>query len=125
MPLDSVKGVNVRERKTKLFFADFFSKDTLLHKRAVVNVNSVDFDSTDFKQLKKSIQSLTWKEKKYVNVKNDFIWQLSKLKSKESATIGSGGMGERLKPAVLKTAVRGTVPGVRIPLPPFHISITN
>src|SRR5215475_5282930 len=29
-----------------------------------------------------------------------------------------GGMGERLKPAVLKTAVRGTVPGVRIPLPP-------
>ena len=30
----------------------------------------------------------------------------------------SGGMGERLKPAVLKTAVRETVPGVRIPLPP-------
>ena len=27
-------------------------------------------------------------------------------------------MGERLKPAVLKTAVRETVPGVRIPLPP-------
>src|SRR5262249_47818990 len=33
-----------------------------------------------------------------------------------------GGMGERLKPAVLKTAVRGTVPGVRIPLPPFEFS---
>src|SRR5215471_12366084 len=31
-----------------------------------------------------------------------------------------GGMGERLKPAVLKTAVRGTVPGVRIPLPPLN-----
>src|SRR6266571_1534996 len=30
-------------------------------------------------------------------------------------------MGERLKPAVLKTAVRGTVPGVRIPLPPLVI----
>jgi hypothetical protein len=30
-------------------------------------------------------------------------------------------MGERLKPAVLKTAVRGTVPGVRIPLPPFKV----
>src|SRR5208337_4559399 len=27
-------------------------------------------------------------------------------------------MGEWLKPAVLKTAVRETVPGVRIPLPP-------
>ena len=31
---------------------------------------------------------------------------------------GYGGMAERLKAAVLKTAVRGTVPGVRIPLPP-------
>ena len=31
-----------------------------------------------------------------------------------------GGMGERLKPVVLKTTVRGTVPGVRIPLPPFY-----
>jgi hypothetical protein len=31
-----------------------------------------------------------------------------------------GGMGEWLKPAVLKTAVRGTVPGVRIPLPPLQ-----
>ena len=30
----------------------------------------------------------------------------------------SGGMGERLKPAVLKTAVGETPPGVRIPLPP-------
>jgi hypothetical protein len=29
-----------------------------------------------------------------------------------------GGMRERLKRAVLKTAVRETVPGVRIPLPP-------
>src|SRR5206468_5057287 len=36
-----------------------------------------------------------------------------------SSILENGGMGERLKPAVLKTAVRGTVPGVRIPLPPF------
>src|ERR1700742_4625305 len=32
--------------------------------------------------------------------------------------INRGGMCERLKQAVLKTAVRETVPGVRIPLPP-------
>jgi hypothetical protein len=36
------------------------------------------------------------------------------------AKVTTGGMGERLKPAVLKTAVRGTVPGVRIPLPPLE-----
>src|SRR5207253_9233231 len=40
-----------------------------------------------------------------------------------SSILENGGMGERLKPAVLKTVVRGTVPGVRIPLPPFFISI--
>ena len=34
-------------------------------------------------------------------------------------------MGEWLKPAVLKTAVRGTVPGVRIPLPPLLYFIDN
>ena len=33
-------------------------------------------------------------------------------------------MGERLKPTVLKTVVRGTVPGVRIPLPPFFVGMT-
>jgi hypothetical protein len=32
--------------------------------------------------------------------------------------VDRGGMCERLKQAVLKTAVRETVPGVRIPLPP-------
>ena len=31
---------------------------------------------------------------------------------------GRGGMRERLKRVVLKTTVRETVPGVRIPLPP-------
>ena len=36
-----------------------------------------------------------------------------------------GGMRERLKRAVLKTAVRETVPGVRIPLPPPHTRLTG
>jgi hypothetical protein len=35
------------------------------------------------------------------------------------AILTSGGMAEWLKAAVLKTVERGTVPGVRIPLPPF------
>src|SRR5579863_3907933 len=39
-------------------------------------------------------------------------------KMKESDRIRSGGMGEWLKPAVLKTVELERVPGVRIPLPP-------
>ena len=84
-PADTVKGTNPKEKKAKIFFEDFFSKDTLQHRRAVVNVNRLDFDSADFSQLKKCIQSLSWKEKKYMDAKNDFISQLSTVKSKESA----------------------------------------
>src|SRR5579863_4098377 len=39
-------------------------------------------------------------------------------KMKESDRIMNGGMGEWLKPAVLKTVELERVPGVRIPLPP-------
>jgi len=85
VPSDTVKNADPAERKTKIFFGDFFSNDSSLHKKAVVNVNDVDFDSTDFSQLKKAIQSLTWKEKKYVDVKNDFVWQLGKTKSNAAA----------------------------------------
>lgn len=85
MPSDTVKGVNVQEKKTELFFEDFFSNDTLQHRRAVVNVDKLDFSAADFVLLKKSIQSLSWSERKYMEVKNDFLWQLSKVKSKEAA----------------------------------------
>ena len=84
-PSDTVKGTNVKERKSALFFQDFFSTDTLLHKRAVKNVGQVEFDSTDFPKLKEAIRSLNWKEKKYLEVKKDFVWQLAYVKSKESA----------------------------------------
>ena len=44
----------------------------------------------------------------------------------EDSPTPRGGMGERLKPAVLKTVVPARVPGVRIPLPPpFKLFIIN
>jgi hypothetical protein len=42
----------------------------------------------------------------------------SVVERKKSVTIGIGGMGEWLKPAVLKTVSGVTRSGVRIPLPP-------
>jgi hypothetical protein len=84
-PADSAQGANAQQRKTNLFFQDFFSKDSLLHKRAVANVNRLQFDSTDFVQLKKGIESLTWNERKYMDVKNDFLSQLATVKSREAA----------------------------------------
>ncbi|MGZ3881045.1 MAG: TraB/GumN family protein, partial [Flavisolibacter sp.] len=84
-PADTARDTKPQQRKTKLFFQDFFSKDSLLHKRAVANVNRLEFDSTDFDQLKKSVQSLSWKERKYMDVKNNFLGQLASVKSREAA----------------------------------------
>jgi hypothetical protein len=84
-PDDTLTGTNPQQKKTALFFEDFFSKDTVLHRRAVLNVSKLDFDSADLPQLRKSIQSLSWKERKYMDARNDFIWQLSTIKTKQSA----------------------------------------
>jgi hypothetical protein len=46
----------------------------------------------------------------------------SAVKRMKSGRIGIGGMGEWLKPAVLKTVSGVTRSGVRIPLPPPFIS---
>lgn len=84
-PGDTVKGTNTRERKSALFFQDYFSRDTLLHKRAVKNISRVYFDSSDFPQIKKAIQSLGWKEKKYLDTKKAFVWELAFVKTSEAA----------------------------------------
>ena len=49
----------------------------------------------------------------------------SALKRMKSGRMGIGGMGEWLKPAVLKTVDGETRPGVRIPLPPPPTTFTN
>ena len=48
------------------------------------------------------------------------VAEYSKLKGLPACR---GGMGERLKPAVLKTVVLERVPGVRIPLPPPYTPV--
>ena len=63
----------MKKKKTELFFSQFFSKDTIQHKTAVKNLHIIQVDSTDFLQVKRGIESLSWKEKKYLEVKKDLI----------------------------------------------------
>jgi uncharacterized protein YbaP (TraB family) len=84
-PSDTVKGTNPVEKKSGLFFSDLFSTDSVLHKRSLRNVRRLDFDSSDLERLKAGIRSLSWKEKKYMDVKKNFIWQFSSIPTKESA----------------------------------------
>jgi uncharacterized protein YbaP (TraB family) len=85
LPVDTLKGVNPLEKKAGMFFADFNSPDTLEHKRAIRNIEMMKFDSSDFASLKKTVQSLTWKEKKYLDVKNSFVRKFSEIPTRASA----------------------------------------
>jgi hypothetical protein len=84
-PVDSLKGVNPFVKKSNLFFEDFWSKDSVLHKRAVKHIDDIDLDSSDFPQLKKAITSLNWNGKKYLDTKKSFINKLGDIKTNTSA----------------------------------------
>jgi len=82
-PADTLTGVNPFTKKTHLFFEDFRSRDSLTHERALRNLYSVRFDSTDLKPLKQLIQSIDWKEKKYLDVKKQLVGKLDNIKTSE------------------------------------------
>ncbi len=82
-PADTLKGANVFQKKSSLFFSDFTSGDSVLRKRALKNIEAVEFDSTDFRQLKQLVQSLSWKEKKYLDTKESLIEKLGEIPAKE------------------------------------------
>ncbi len=108
---DALKGIDVKKKKTALFFTQFFSTDTVQHKTAVKNIGNVVMDANDFAQLKKSIESLGWREKKYLDVKKDFIGKLSDLATDEASDYlktlyTAAGDTLELQHAILETLLR-------------------
>ena len=85
-PSDTLKGINPFVKKSNLFFEDFMSKDSILHKRAVKHIDDVELDSSDLTQLKKTITGLNWSEKKYLDTKKSLINKLGDIKTNASAT---------------------------------------
>ena len=85
VPSDNLKGVNPFTRKSTLFFEDFMSKDSILHKRAVKFIDRIDLDSSDLPNLQKAIAWLNWDEKKYLEVKEALINKLGEIKTNSSA----------------------------------------
>lgn len=84
-PADTLKGVDPFTKKSNLFFDDFMSKDSVLHKRAVAAIDDIDIDSTDLPRLKKVIASLNWDEKKYLDTKKSLISKLGDITTSQSA----------------------------------------
>ena len=84
-PVDTLKGVNPFVKKSKLFFKDFISNDSVLHKRAVKHIGEINLDSSDLFQLKETISWLNWKEKKYLDTKGALINKLGDIKTNSAA----------------------------------------
>lgn len=75
-PVDSIKGINPFEKKSGLFFSDLMSSDSTIHQRAAKSVGEIDIDDTDLPMLSRAIESLNWKEKKYLDTKTALINKL-------------------------------------------------
>ncbi|HEX2534303.1 MAG TPA: hypothetical protein VHK69_11230, partial [Chitinophagaceae bacterium] len=84
-PADTLQAMNIHEPKTALFFSDFFSADSVLHKKAMYNLDKIDLDSADLPLARKAIASLGWKERKYLETKTGLIELLGTVPTKAAS----------------------------------------
>lgn len=85
VPADTVKGYNPFTKKSTIFFADIASGDTLTRQKAFNAVEDVEFDSTDLDQLIKTIDGLSWKDKKYLEVKSTMVRKMQEITTPASS----------------------------------------
>jgi hypothetical protein len=86
-PVDTLTSLSPFRKKSDLFFDDFMSVDSIVHRRAVNGLPLLEFDSTDLPRLKKAIVAVNWNEKKYLDLKKDLIGKLDDIKTKESSDL--------------------------------------
>ncbi|MGC4104528.1 TraB/GumN family protein [Ferruginibacter sp.] len=75
-PADTLKGESPFVKKNAEFFRDFASKDSATHAKAMKRLANIEFDSSDVASLKKIIDTLSWKTKDYLQMKQNFIGRL-------------------------------------------------
>lgn len=72
-PADTLAFVDPFKKKSDIFFADYFSKDSVVSKKARQSISPTLFDSTDLPQVKKAIEQLSWNNKNYLAIKKSWI----------------------------------------------------
>ena len=85
LPSDTLHGTSAFISKSKKFFEDFFSTDSAASKRALKNIGEIEPGPDDLPVLKKAIQSLSWRQNKYLDAKKAFIGKLKDVDTRESA----------------------------------------
>ncbi|MDR0794186.1 MAG: TraB/GumN family protein [Chitinophagaceae bacterium] len=79
---DTSNYFNPFEKKSTLFFKDYFSKDSVTGKRAERFVESIYLDSSDVPNIEKAINQLSWKQKRYIDKKTAWIKKLGGIPGK-------------------------------------------
>jgi uncharacterized protein YbaP (TraB family) len=75
-PFETKTGPSVFDNKLDTFFADFASKDSLLHQRAANAIPDVYFGPAGISRITKAINSLKYTDKDYFDLKTKFIHEL-------------------------------------------------
>ncbi|MGG9964392.1 TraB/GumN family protein [Ferruginibacter sp. SUN106] len=79
-PSDTVKGESPFVKRNGEFFKDFAGKDSATHAKAMKRLKTIDFDSSDVQSLRNIIDTLSWKTKGYLQLKQTFIARLKETK---------------------------------------------
>ena len=83
-PADTFKFVDPFKKKSAIFFADYFSTDSVISKKARHSISPTLFDSTDLPQVKKAVEQLSWKNKNYLDLKRSWIAATGGFKDAET-----------------------------------------
>ena len=79
-PSDTVKGESPFIKHNADFFSGFASNDSALHAKALRRLKTIEFDAADVPLLKKIIDTISWKTKDYLQLKQDFIGKFEETK---------------------------------------------
>jgi len=84
-PTGEMEGFDPLEKKSGVFFADYFSRDTVTRKKAAAALTVMEFDTGDISSLKTAIERLNWRDQEYLRLKKSFIQKFSRIRTPESA----------------------------------------
>ncbi len=91
-PLDKKMGPSVFTNKLDLFFRDFYSKDSLVSKRAKDAIPNVYFGAAGLPALLRAINDLSYNEKDYFNTRTRLINELGYISDSGAVSKVVGGL---------------------------------
>jgi len=84
-PDPNLGGTSPMVKKSALFFRDLQDPDSVTRDLAISHIQDIELDSTDLGSLQQALASLNWKQKKYLETKQELINRFGGIRTKGSA----------------------------------------